>query len=33
MPNNAINADRKKQRSFVAQFFPPGYGERYVARA
>ena len=26
--NNAINADRKKRRSFVAPLFSAGYGER-----
>lgn len=26
--NNAINADSKKRRSFVAPFFAAGYGER-----
>jgi hypothetical protein len=26
--NYAINADRKKRRSFVAPHFPAGYGER-----
>jgi len=28
--NNAINADSKKRRSFVAPLFAAGYGERYV---
>jgi hypothetical protein len=27
--NNAINADSKKRRSFVAPLFAAGYGERY----
>jgi hypothetical protein len=27
--NNAINADSKERRSFVAPLFPAGYGERY----
>ena len=27
-PNNAINADSKKRRSFVAPLFDAGYGER-----
>ena len=27
-PNNAINADRQKRRSFVASLLPAGYGER-----
>jgi hypothetical protein len=29
IPNNAINADSKKRRSFVAPLFTAGYGERY----
>ncbi len=28
LPNNAINADSKKRRSFVASFFAASYGER-----
>jgi hypothetical protein len=28
VPNNAINTDSKKRRSFVAQLFADGYGER-----
>jgi hypothetical protein len=27
-PNNAINSDSKKRRSFVAPLFTAGYGER-----
>jgi len=27
-PNNAINADSKKRRAFVAPLFAAGYGER-----
>jgi hypothetical protein len=27
-PNNAINADSEKRRSFVAPLFAAGYGER-----
>jgi hypothetical protein len=27
-PNNAINSDSKKRRSFVAPLFAAGYGER-----
>jgi len=27
-PNNAINADSKKRRSFVALLYAAGYGER-----
>lgn len=26
-PNNAINADSKKRRAFVASLFTAGYGE------
>lgn len=33
IPNNAINADSEKRRSFVAPLFTAGYGERYVARS
>ncbi len=29
-PNNAINTDREKRRSFVAPLFAAGYGERYA---
>lgn len=29
--NNAINADSKKRRSFVAPLFTAGYGERWAA--
>jgi hypothetical protein len=29
-PNNAINMDSKKRRSFVAALFAAGYGERYA---
>lgn len=28
LPNNAINADNEKRRSFVAPLFIAGYGER-----
>jgi hypothetical protein len=28
MPNNAMNADSKNRRSFVAPLFAAGYGER-----
>jgi len=28
MPNNVINTDSKKRRSFVAPLFAAGYGER-----
>jgi hypothetical protein len=27
-PNNAINSDSEKRRSFVAPLFTAGYGER-----
>jgi hypothetical protein len=30
MPNNVINSDSKKRRSFVALLFAVGYGERSV---
>ncbi len=30
LPNNAINADSKKRRSFVAPLFAAGYGGRYA---
>ena len=28
MPNNAINSDSEKRRSFVAPLFTAGYGNR-----
>lgn len=31
MPNNAINANSKKRRAFVAPLFTVGYGERYAS--
>lgn len=30
-PNNAINADSEKRRSFVAPLFTANYGERYAS--
>ncbi len=30
--NNAINADSKKRRSFVAPLFTAGYGERWAQK-
>jgi hypothetical protein len=30
-PDNAINADSEKWRSFVAPLFTAGYGDRYTA--
>lgn len=33
VPNNAINADSEKRRSFVAPLFTAGYGERYASYA
>lgn len=30
MPNNAMNTDSQKRRSFVAPPLAAGYGERYV---
>ena len=31
-PNNAINADSKMRRSFVAPLFTAGYGERWASK-
>lgn len=30
MPNNRVNTDSKKRRSFVAPLFAAGYAKRYV---